>query len=236
AVIDGVFRVLREGAAAGLHVFITADRGGLVGRLASTVENRLVLRLADRGDFALIGLPARSVPQNLPAGRCFLAHDLVETQLCLLGADASGPAQLTELAAIAATAAERDADVPAPRRPRRVDELPSRVALGDLTRRAPMQHTGEVVLGVGGDELDAVRIDLLESGPGFVVAGPPRSGRSTALATIAVGLRAAGWHTVAVTARASPLGAFVDTAVDASAPSVETALTSAAQRVAVLVD
>ena len=236
AVIDGVFRVLREGAAAGLHVFITADRGGLVGRLTSTVENRLVLRLADRGDFALIGLPARSVPQNLPAGRCFLAHDLVETQLCLLGADASGPAQLTELAAIAATAAERDADVPAPRRPRRVDELPSRVALGDLTRRAPMQHTGEVVLGVGGDELDAVRIDLLESGPGFVVAGPPRSGRSTALATIAIGLRAAGWHTVAVTARPSPLGAFVDTAVDASAPSVETALTSATQRVAVLVD
>jgi S-DNA-T family DNA segregation ATPase FtsK/SpoIIIE len=160
AVIDGVFRVLREGAAAGLHVFITADRGGLVGRLASTVENRLVLRLADRGDFALIGLPARSVPQNLPAGRGFLAHDLVETQLCLLGADASGPAQLTELAAIAAAAAERDADVPAARRPRRVDELPSRVALGDLTRRAPMQHTGEVVLGVGGVELDAVRIDL----------------------------------------------------------------------------
>jgi S-DNA-T family DNA segregation ATPase FtsK/SpoIIIE len=38
---------------------------------------------------------------------------------------------------------------------------------------------------VGGDALAPVGVDLLAEGPGFVVAGPARSGRSTTLLTIA---------------------------------------------------
>jgi S-DNA-T family DNA segregation ATPase FtsK/SpoIIIE len=41
------------------------------------------------------------------------------------------------------------------------------------------------LVGVGGDDLSPVGIDLLAEGPGFTVAGPPRSGRSTVLVTMA---------------------------------------------------
>jgi len=235
SVIDGLYRLLREGAAVGIHVVASCERAGLVGRLASTVENRLVLRLADRGDFALIGLPPRAIPADLPVGRGFLADDLIETQICLLAPDPSGTAQLAAFAAIAAAAEIRDADVPRPRRPRRVEPLPARVARSDVRHSAP-QGSGRVLLGVGGDELEAVSVDLLETGPGFVVAGPPRSGRSSALATVAIGLRENGWRVLAVTARPSPIRDFADATFDASDLAFENTLQSFGGPTAIIVD
>jgi S-DNA-T family DNA segregation ATPase FtsK/SpoIIIE len=243
AVVDGMFRLLREGAAVGIHIIATSDRAGLVGRLASTVGNRLVLRLADRGDFALIGLAPRAIPNDLPAGRGFLAGDLTQTQICLLDPDPAGPAQLAALATIAADAGVRDADIPAALRPRRIEPLPARITLHeiDATRRCT---NAQVVLGVGGDELDAISVDLLDPGPGFVVAGPPRSGRSTALATLATGLRHNGWRVIAVSARPSPIRQFVDHSFEAADfalaqaldPASEQANRHATQPLAVVVD
>lgn len=236
SVVAGVFRLLGEGTAVGIHVVASCDRAGLVGRLASIVENRLVLRLADRGDFALIGLSPRAIPTDLPAGRGFLADDLTETQVCLLDPDPSGAAQLQAFAAIAETTARRDADLPAARRPRRVEPLPTRVARSEVRRHIPEQGSGRILLGVGGDELEAVSVDLLETGPGFVVAGPPRSGRSSALATVATGLRESGWRVLAVTARPSPIRNFVDETFDAGDLAFDDALQSCRAPVALVVD
>ncbi|MGH8891190.1 MAG: FtsK/SpoIIIE domain-containing protein, partial [Acidothermaceae bacterium] len=235
-IVDGLYRLLREGAAVGIHVVASCERAGLVGRLASTVENRLVLRLADRGDFALIGLPPRSIPADLPVGRGFLADDLTETQICLLDPDPSGSAQLAALAEIAAASAIRDADVPRALRPRRVEPLPTQVVRAEVRCSGSQRGSGRVVLGVGGDELEAVSVDLLETGPGFVVAGPPRSGRSTALATVATGLRENGWQVVAITARPSPIRGFADATFDASDLAFEPALQSVDGPIAVVVD
>jgi S-DNA-T family DNA segregation ATPase FtsK/SpoIIIE len=60
-------------------------------------------------------------------------------------------------------------------------------------------------VGVGGDELHPVGVDLEESGPGFVVAGPPKSGRSTLLLAAAESLLRSGTPVVLVTPRRSPL-------------------------------
>jgi DNA segregation ATPase FtsK/SpoIIIE, S-DNA-T family len=241
-IVDGIFRLLREGAAVGVHVVASSGHAGLVGRLASSVDDRLVLRLADRGDFALAGIPARSVPAELPAGRGFLAGDLTQLQVCLLDDDATGSGQLAALARIARDATIRDAATDggagAPsKRPRRVDPLPAQIELRAIAEGCPGQPgSAQVVLGVGGDELAAVRIDLLEAGPGFVIAGPPRSGRSTALSTLAVGLRANGWPTIAITARPSPLGSFSDACFDARDAAFDDAIRAAATPLAILVD
>ncbi len=241
-VVDGMFDLLRDGASAGVHVFATADRGGLVGRLASLVDQRLVLRLADRADFALIGLPTGAVPENLPAGRGFCAHDLTQLQICLLSADPSGPGQLEAFNTIATDAAVRDEGLTASSRPRRVDELPAHVVLEELERLVGRRARGDqhgdarVLLGVGGDQAEPVSIDLVDAGPGFVIAGPPRSGRSTALGCVAASLRAAGWFTVLITARPSSVGAWVDAAISALDPQVDGVLSAPRQRVAVLVD
>ncbi len=239
-VVDASTRVLREGASVGIHLVITADRAGIVGRLASTVENRLVLRLADRSDFALIGVQARAVPVDMPAGRGFFTDTLTEAQVCTISGDPAGPAQIAALAGIAATARTRDQDVPRSLWPRRVDPLPSIVTTAEISAawgaKAPAVGSAHVTLGVGGDELAAVTIDLLEFGPGFLIAGPPRSGRSTALATVAAGLRVAGWRVVAVTPRDSVLRDYAHETFDATQFGIDSAFDRGLGRLAVLVD
>ena len=89
------------------------------------------------------------------------------------------------------------------RRPRRVELLPAAVRRGDLPALALGPR--EVALGVGGDELDPVVLDLTDVLPGLVVAGPPGSGRSSTLVTIAQGLAHTGLPVVAVAPRTSPL-------------------------------
>ncbi len=232
AVIDDCYRLLREGAAAGMHVVVTADRAGLVGRLASTIETRLVLRLADRGDFSLVGLSPRNIPADLGPGRGFVTDTLTQTQVCLLSDDASGPAQAATLNAIAAMSSERDAAICPARRPRRVDVFPERVMLCNLSMPAAAaanSPASRIVVGVGGDDVTAVAVDLGECVPGFVVAGPPRSGRSTTLATIARGLAAAGWRTVAVTPRNSVLRDVAEHVLTPADPDLATILAPAVE-------
>jgi DNA segregation ATPase FtsK/SpoIIIE, S-DNA-T family len=238
AVIDACTRLLREGASVGLHVVVTADRAGLVGRLASIIENRLVLRLADRTDFSLIGLPVKAVPVAMPAGRGFLADSLLEVQVCILGHDSSTAAQLAALAAVATAAQLRDAGVPRSARPRRIDPLPVAITAADIEARDGPASPGSalVTLGVGGDELSAVVVDLLDAGPGFVVAGPHRSGRSTALATIADALRATGWRVVAVSPRQSILRDHASDVVESHGPELDELLGLVDGRLAVIVD
>jgi S-DNA-T family DNA segregation ATPase FtsK/SpoIIIE len=191
--IDLFYRLLREGPAAGLHVVMAADRSGLIGRVASMIEHRLVLRLADRSDYAGAGIPTRLVPDRVPPGRCWsTARTPLMSQVALLVVDPSGPAQTAALEGLAGPPATVTP-------PRRVEPLPASVALASLAG----SHGTEVVLGLGGDELDPLVVDIAETG--FVIAGPPRSGRSTALLTIARQLQSSGCRVLAIAPRASPL-------------------------------
>jgi S-DNA-T family DNA segregation ATPase FtsK/SpoIIIE len=194
--VELFYRLLREGPSAGLHVVMTTDRTGLVGRVSSMIQDRLVLRLADRGDYAGAGLPTRLVPDVVPPGRGWsLAGAPVVTQLALLDADPSGEAQTAALRGLVGR-------LPTTASPRRIDPLPASVLLSAL--RAA---TGDrVVLGIGGDELEPVTLDVSDGA--FVVSGPPRSGRSTALLTIGRQLMASGARVVAVAPRPSPLRAL----------------------------
>jgi S-DNA-T family DNA segregation ATPase FtsK/SpoIIIE len=193
--VDLMYRLLREGPSAGLHVVLTADRSGLVGRVSSMVEDRLVLRLADPGDYAGAGVPARLVPAQLPPGRGWaLSGGPLAAQVALLTEDASGPGQTEALRRLSAQVA-----APSVCRPRRVEVLPTRVPLASL----PRSSGSRVVLGLGGDELAPVEVDLADDG--FLVAGPPRSGRSSALLTMTAQLRSAGSRVVAIAPRPSPL-------------------------------
>ncbi|MDT7545029.1 MAG: segregation ATPase FtsK/SpoIIIE, family [Actinomycetota bacterium] len=196
--LDLMYRLLREGPSAGLHIVLTADRSGLVGRVSSMVEDRLVLRLADPGDYAGAGIATRLVPSQLPPGRGWsTSTGPLVAQVALLTEDPAGPAQTTTLSRLAAQAG-RASVCP----PRRVEVLPTTVALSALPR-----GTGSrVVLGVGGDELVPLEVDL--SGSGFLVAGPPRSGRSSALMAMATQLQAEGTRVVAVAPRPSALRAL----------------------------
>ncbi|MFB6878139.1 FtsK/SpoIIIE domain-containing protein [Streptomyces sp. NPDC056323] len=215
SLMDAMTLLMREGESVGLHLVMTGDRILGQNRFSSTTEDKLVLRLHDRTDYSMVGLHSRDVPEDLPAGRGVLAKDTNSAQIALIPGgdggdgsartDATGAGQAQALGVLAERVGERDADVPAERRPFCVDVLPDELDFADALARRP--HTVSplwAMVGVGGDELAAIGTDLSQV-PSFVVAGPPRSGRSTVLLTMAKSLTAAGTKIVAIAPRNSPL-------------------------------
>ena len=123
----------------GISAVITGDRSLGTSRLASLTDNKLVMRLADRGDYSLIGLSARSVPNLVPPGRGFFVDGAVETQVAMLADDESGQGQGAAIAEIAKAAHVRDALVPRhqPALPGRRPAVPAllRAGVGDAAGR-----------------------------------------------------------------------------------------------------
>ena len=206
--VEQVTFLLREGAGVGVHLVVTGDRQLITGRLATMVEDKLVLRLADRADYGLAGLSPRTLPERIGDGRCFTSETAVETQVALLCDDPAASAQAESLRVRGAFATERDRTVPAARRPFRLERLDGPVAFGEAwARRSPGLRADAMVamVGLGGDDMGVVGPDLAAGAGTFLVAGPGRSGRSTVLLTMARSLLAQGVELVVVAPRASPL-------------------------------
>ncbi|MFL6140039.1 MAG: FtsK/SpoIIIE domain-containing protein [Frankiaceae bacterium] len=232
--LDAATSLLRTGPGAGLRAVISADRSGLVGRLPALIADRLLLRLPDAADYALAGASGRHAPAAMPGGRAVRvgADGTHDAQVALLADDRSGGAgqgtgQGAALAALAHALAERCGGRPRLHRPLRVDALPPRVscrealstaALGATATLGAMAALGAAeadgappgsalwaLVGVGGDELGPVGVDLAADGPGFLVAGAAGTGRSTALLTMAAHLHEHGRTLAVVAPRPSPL-------------------------------
>lgn len=90
---DELQTMMREGASVGIHLILTGDRTLLVGRIATLTEDKYGLRLADRSDFASLGIPSRKVPEEIPPGRAFRNEAGTETQFALLSEDTTGQGQ-----------------------------------------------------------------------------------------------------------------------------------------------
>jgi S-DNA-T family DNA segregation ATPase FtsK/SpoIIIE len=173
---DALLTLVRESAAVGITVVLTGDRSALAARVSGSVARKFVFRMADRADYALAGIPLGAVPVSLPPGRAVCAESGSEVQFAFLGADASLPAQQRALAEVAAKAGQPDPD----RAPFKLRALPNRVVREALSV-APADAT---LLGVGGDEAVPVAVDLFAGDARMLVAGPPRSGRTTVLRLI----------------------------------------------------
>lgn len=203
--------LIREGAPMGLHVIATSERALMTGKVASLNDERLLLRLTDRNEYSLAGIPPKQVPAVVPQGRGWRGGSATEVQVALLGERTEGPVtgrdQAEALKRIGERAEQRDRDVPAARRPARVLSLPRQVSFTDAYEKVPAAERRPLwgLLGVGGDELGAIGVDFAADAPSFLVSGPPGSGRSTALTTLAVSLLAGGTRVVALTPRESPL-------------------------------
>ncbi|MET0740609.1 MAG: FtsK/SpoIIIE domain-containing protein [Candidatus Nanopelagicales bacterium] len=189
--VDLLLDLVRDGLSVGLRLVITGDRSLLVGRLAGLVDDKVCLRMAEVGDYALAGLDPRRVSLDGPAGRGYRAPSGVELQVAM-----STPSDLR--------AVIDSAKAPERQRPFRIDPIPRSLRL-DEAEALPWAGPGRVLVGVGGDDLMRVGVDLARAGPGFVVTGPRRSGRSTALVTMAYSALMSDARVVAVAPRGGPL-------------------------------
>jgi DNA segregation ATPase FtsK/SpoIIIE, S-DNA-T family len=176
-------QLVSEGRPLGIHFVITADRRNAMPlALTSTVQTKLVLRLADVDDYGVLGLDGRAAREaTLPPGRGFQANTL-EVQCAIVGADPAGEAQTAAVLAEGSELRHRHGDGIAPS----IGTLPAEVALAPLVA---LSTSLRPVIGIGERELEPVAVDLAEGH--FLVTGPNRSGKSTALAAVARGLRAA---------------------------------------------
>lgn len=165
---------MRDGIALGLRVVVAGGRELLSGRVSSLVGTRLVLHLSDRGDAALAGLTRTEVSDRLVPGRARLqpGGDLVQVALPSL-APSGGDEAATP--------------------PWVVEELPGSVPLDVL----PAADRERIPLGLGGSGRDPV-VWRTDGARRFLVCGPPRSGRSTALSLLARQVVASGQPLVVI--------------------------------------
>jgi DNA segregation ATPase FtsK/SpoIIIE, S-DNA-T family len=184
------------------------------------VSRKFVLRLVDRADFALAGIPLHRVPLHMPPGRAIRSDDHAEVQFAVLGCDPSYAEQCRAVARIAAATKPRTTAPRITLRP-----LPRRVQLAELGPGDLERPT----LGVGGDAAEPIRLDLFASPGTFLVAGPPRSGRTTALTVLGKQLESANVEILVAAPARSELARFAYSAgvvvcdVDAGADSLTVA-------------
>lgn len=193
-------RVLAEGPAVRVVLAAAADHPhALAPRLRAQIAEEWLGRLADPAGYAEAGIRPASIGA-LPPGRFLRAGDGLEMQIAV-------PAPLTAAAA------------PEPQRPPGaappVGSLPERLAAADLPVGGQVDAALEVVIGLAEEDLEPASFSLAP-GAHALVAGPPRSGRSSLLQLFAERLRDldAALVLVGVCPPASPLMAV--SALDAA--------------------
>ncbi|HEY6798392.1 MAG TPA: FtsK/SpoIIIE domain-containing protein [Kineosporiaceae bacterium] len=229
--VDDLVRLARSGSGRGLRIAVTGGRGVLAGALASVLTERWLLRAADPTDLVVAGVPTSALPAEMPPGRLLriVPGGAVEAQIALPEPSAPPLARAAEDGlpphppvpspdGAAAAGAPLRPPVPAPLRLRR---LPQRLGVDELLamlrEMPPQDRAGRVLIGLGGDQ--ATPAGPPAEGPGWLVAGAPGSGRSSALA-VAGRVLLADERRVVVLARDGPLAALGRYGADVVDPSL----------------
>jgi S-DNA-T family DNA segregation ATPase FtsK/SpoIIIE len=189
SILDDLARVYADGPAVGIHVAATADRAGAVPPSWSALtQQKLLMRLADHNEYGTFDVHRKAVPGYVP-GRALIAGNQQVVQVAHPGTDLG--------AAVRRVAARWPA---ATRIAPPVGLLPQRVTFAELGAEASVtEEPWEIPVGVGDAALAPAALCLFEH-EHALITGPPRSGRSLALCTIA--------HSVLATPGAPAVVAF----------------------------
>jgi S-DNA-T family DNA segregation ATPase FtsK/SpoIIIE len=169
-------RLIREGSNTGISFVVTGDRGLLTDRVFSHFAVRAALKLADKNDYRLIDLLPKDIGDAIPPGRLIRARDGVEVQIALWPRN-EGDSMRDSLHVLSQTfkATSTTAQL-------RVDALPDRITT-KLAATLPVSPLSDpdarFAVAVCGDTLSRLCMDPRRTIPGFAIAGPRASGRTT---------------------------------------------------------
>ena len=164
--------IAQRGRTVGVHLLLTSERSaGMSMSLASTISERLVLRLPAESDYNSLGVPKGVLEESLP-GRVLRIGSDEEIQLAMPGPGcepADTDAVIRELAASQEAAGIK--------RPTRVPPLPAEVFSSEL----PPLPDGDAAFAI-----DTVRLAPIAAPREglLLVCGPAGSGRSTAILSL----------------------------------------------------
>ncbi|MEO7447152.1 MAG: FtsK/SpoIIIE domain-containing protein, partial [Humibacillus sp.] len=173
--LDLLAGLAADGRPVGVHFIIASDqRTGLPTNLAAAVQGRLILRMSSVDDYSVFGVPGDVLTMASPPGRGLLAGQ--EVQVAVLGGSTDVTVQAAAVEAFAEATRRAGVSEAPP-----IESLAEVIPLGQL----PSEHGGRPVIGVASSSLEPHGFDPRGT---FIVTGPSGSGRTTALAAVAVGL------------------------------------------------
>jgi S-DNA-T family DNA segregation ATPase FtsK/SpoIIIE len=185
SVLTTLRSVVTAGPTVGIHVVVTGGQVMMSGRLPELFSRRLLLPFPKEETRRQHVGSGTVSPPVLP-GRAVEAGSRQHVQVALAEAVPTAPGRRTA---------------------KQFPPLPVRVTIGDPP--VPGAESG-VLLGVGGADVEPIRLDLFEGDPHtLLITGPGGSGRTTALAALACGLRGAGIGVLALAPPRSPLAALL---------------------------
>ena len=167
-------RIFAEGVGVGIYVVATADRPNAIPyRIADLAPQRWIFRLADKSDYVNFGLK-KHVPSSIPPGRAYIGGSDLAVQV-------GRPAP-----SLSAVVAARKEITPMKRRaPTQIGMLPSVVNVDSLVATAWLaEDPWRLPVGIANTTLAPVAW-LLHTCEHALVAGPPRSGKSSFLMALA---------------------------------------------------
>ncbi|HVA20351.1 MAG TPA: hypothetical protein VMU55_09255, partial [Solirubrobacteraceae bacterium] len=165
-------RILAGGRAAGVHVILSASRrGALPAALAAHIGQRLVLRMPSEEEMLSLGLDSKTIRgARLGPGRGF-TQDSREFHVAVPVRDGEA---IDVAVAARSLPGERSPSAPS------IDVLPLEVSRESLGSAHGIER---LPLGIADEDLGPATVDLADMH--LLVVGPYRSGRSTAIATLA---------------------------------------------------
>lgn len=176
ALWDIFLQLATDGRPLGIHLIVTGDRPNAVpASLLASIQRRLVLRLSSEDDYLSMDVPKDVLSSTSPPGRGLLGGH--EVQLAVLGGDSNLALQAREVHKLSEAMLRQGLDG-APR----IQRLPDQVDLDVLPAGSPDLP----VIGVDDETLQPA--EIMAKGP-LLLAGPPGSGRTVALVTMAYALR-----------------------------------------------
>jgi S-DNA-T family DNA segregation ATPase FtsK/SpoIIIE len=196
--------IIAAGAPLGIHIVPIGGQDLLTGKVPALCSQRLLLPFPN-ADTRRAHLRSGMTPPPMLPGRAIDAATGLHVQVCI---PSETGADLAARVSHGPDPASLDAaDLDAARLPKRFPSLPSRVSVAELPLPEPLPSPSWIPLGVGGQDVAAGGIDFFGAGPHqMLISGPPGSGRTTAVATLARLLNRNGIGVLAVAPPRSPLG------------------------------
>lgn len=186
---DNLLKLLAEGSSVGLTIIATASSSPLRHPLKQHFKHRMYLRLSTSDDYLDVGVRTKDMTEaviaSIPPGRALLPDGTREVQIGVFGGESRGE-QATAITHLSA-------QIPTPDDLLRIRNLPNIIRWSDVVTTPTLAS-----LPIGVDATFDVRALNVELGGWLVVAGPRRSGRTTALVSWGAMLQAAGLKLAAV--------------------------------------
>jgi S-DNA-T family DNA segregation ATPase FtsK/SpoIIIE len=176
ALWDIFLQLATDGRPLGIHLVVTGDRPNAVpASLLASIQRRLVLRLSSEDDYMSMDVSKDVLGAGTPPGRGLLGN--LEVQLAVLGGNSNLAVQAREVQKLREAMLRQGVE-----RAPQIERLPDTVDLDVLPAGSPDLP----VIGVDDETLQPA--EILAKGP-LLLAGPPGSGRTVALVTLAYALR-----------------------------------------------